>query len=654
MNDGLAQEVPISVSGESRRDAFLKSLQSVATQLECWTLRRPLLASLTWMALLFAISIAVHAPAFETNDDVVMSMIASGTGVSTQPDEHLVFSSFILGLILKHLYSLFPTIPWYGVYLVGIHYFCQVTILYSLLKWRYSRAAVFCFAILFGTVGVQLMSRLQFTSTAVWATECGIFVLLSGLTMRRDGQGRSSLIMLGWGMGLIILGSMVRFECFVGAIAMSAIPLALLIWLQDRSTAPTQRVWRVGLMAIVITTVAAFGLQEAHKYYYSKDTAWKEYLAFNPYRVKFNDYCWTHYSEETKPVFDSVQWSKNDHDMIRRCFFDDPKIFGLKNLQAIVDGYPWAIESVSLEKMQRWWYEILRNVRLWPIWALIPAQIWWSRDRRFAVRHFLMLTLSLDALICALMFLKNPPGRVYYPLIAFQALYTLYLMRYCDSSKSQSEQAPSTDSVMSQFINARLPGLQFHGLISAGVCGIAVLGLSVGQNKAHRDSRVAIRANRLMHADLARIDPLETDLFVCWGSSFPYEAILPLESNRILRRIHLLSLGWPQQSPVNDAVKEHFGIRDLTQSLFDNPNIYLLSDEFGKNGHSVTGELAGSTDLGYYQTYIREHYRTEVTWDRCFAGGIFSLYKPVKLNGNQPVHGLPKTATSLRWQEARR
>ena len=27
--------------------------------------------------------------------------------------------------------------------------------------------------------------------------------------------------------------------------------------------------------------------------------------------------CWTRYTEETKPVFNKVQWSENDHEMIR-------------------------------------------------------------------------------------------------------------------------------------------------------------------------------------------------------------------------------------------------------------------------------------------------------------------------------------------------
>lgn len=639
MNDGLMNNVSTNVPTELQEGTVMKSLQCFGERIERWTLQRPLVASLMWMGLLFVLALTAHTPAFETNDDVVMSMIVSGTGASSRPDEHLVFSSFAIGLMLKQLYSAAPWFPWYGAYLVGIHYLCQVAVLYCLLKWRYSRAAVFCFLVLFGSVGVQLMSRLQFTSTAVWATECGIFLALNGLALRRDGEGRSGLRLIIAGMAMMILGSMVRIDSYIGAMGISAIPLTIMIWLQDRSKAPGQRLWKMALVVAVLTQIGAFGMQAAHQYYYAKDPAWKEFLIFNPYRVKFNDYCWTTYTEKTKPVFDSVQWSENDHDMIRLCFFDDPNVFGRKNLQAIVEGFPWAREAVSLRKMQHWWHEILSNVRLWPIWTLILLQIWWARDRQFAIRHFVILTLSLDAFICALMFLKNPPGRIYYPLIAFQALYTLYLMRYCDaSSSSEDQQNTASDSAVDRPRNARLHGSHFQGFISGGLCAIAILGLCVGQYKANRDSRKAVHANRRLHADLARIDPLETDLFVCWGCNFPYESILPLESSSVLRRIKLLSLGWVQQSPVNDAVKEQFGISDLTQALFDNPNVYLVGQ---------------GPELPYYQTYIRERYHTDVTWDPCFEGTEFKLYKPVKIDVAGLGSSHPATAVTSRWQTAR-
>lgn len=637
MNDSLTSTAPSTLP---LTGSWQARIQTVAESLERSTLKYPFMASLLWMAALFAIAIAVHTPAFETNDDVVMSMIASGTGASTRPDEHLVFTSFAIGLLLKNLYTLFPVAPWYGLYLVSIHYLSHVAILYALLKWRYSRAAVFCYYILFATVGVQLMSRLQFTSTAVWSTECGILLAFTGLAMRRDGEPRIGVRMIVSGLALTILGSLVRFDSYIAAFSISMIPMAMLHWWQDRSVAPAKRVWPTAILAVAFTVIAAFGMQVAHQQYYNSDPAWREFLVFNPYRVKFNDYCWTQYTDETKPVFDGVHWSENDHDMIRFQYFDDPQIFGRQTLQTIVEGYPWAQNTFSLRKMAGWWNEILRNVRLWPLWALIPLQIWWARDRRFAIGHFLILTLSLDAVICGLMFLKNPPGRVYYPLVAFQGLYALYLMRCGTASTEKNTELSSVAEAPSNGVRgSQWQQMQYQSFVSGALCAIAVIGLCAGQYKAHRDSRKAVKANHLLHQNLAMVDPRESDLFVCWGCDFPYESILPLESNEVLRRLNILTLGWTQQSPVNDAVKEQFGIRDLTLSLMDNPNVYLL---------------VGESELDYYRTYIREHFEIDVEWDHCFEGSAFNLVKPVKAGLPDKLTHPSTTAASLRWQDSRR
>ena len=160
--------------------------QAMCEPIERWTQKYPLSASLAWMGFLFAIVLSVYTPAYETNDDVSMSMIASGTGIGVQPDEHLVFTHVAIGLLLKYLYIQMPSIPWYGSYLLGIHFLSQVAVLYAMLKWRYSRAAAFCYLVLFAIAGVQLITRLQFTSTAIWCVECGLFLAWNGLALRRD------------------------------------------------------------------------------------------------------------------------------------------------------------------------------------------------------------------------------------------------------------------------------------------------------------------------------------------------------------------------------------------------------------------------------------------------------------------------------------
>ena len=686
MKDGfLPNPTTDAAPSWSKFESLSMRCQAICEPIERWTLNHPLRASIAWMGFLFAAMLSIHTAAYETNDDVAMSMMASGTGLAAQPDEHLVFTNVVIGLLLKHLYTQMPAIPWYGMYLLGVHFLSHVAILYAVLKWRYSRAALFCYWVLFSTIGVLLLTKLQFTSTAIWSVECGLFLTLSGLALRRDVHGRGGWGMLVSGILLMMLGSLVRFDSYIAAMAISAIPLSILVWQLDRFRAPESRVWRTALATIVFTQIAAFGLQAAHQNYYSRDPAWRAFLDFNPYRVQFNDYAVTRYTAETKPVFDRVGWSENDHEMIRLWFFDDPQIFGRKNLQAILEGFPWAKEAVSLGKMSDWWRDIINNKRIWPLWALIPLQLWLARDRQFAFRHFLLLTASLDLVICGLMFLKQPPERVYVSLIAFQALYMLYLMREGDSTPEvhaiqimpPGGPVPAWRGVVLRGSIALRGTVSLRGSLSlrgtlspwtasAALVAVAILGLLFGQSTAYRDSRRAVSANRQLHADLDRIGPLESDLFVCWGASFPLESILPLESPHRLRQLHLLGLGWSQHSPANDAVKAHFGIRDLTRALVDNPHVYLLGSTPGRGG----GVL-----MDHYGIYIREHYGIDVEWDYCYEGSEFNVYKPVReAPGGNLIRNLsqfiaelrdrvaaipsasnrPTNTTSSRWQKTQR
>ena len=639
MNDGLLpSQSTEAVSDRSQFEDLCISCQAICETLERWTLKCPLFASILWMGLLFTIVLSVYTPAYETNDDVAMSMIAAGTGIAAQPGEHLVYTSVVIGLLLKQLYTQMPSTPWHGISLLAVHFLSHVAILYAVLKWRYSRAAVFCYTVLFATAGVLLITRLQFTSTAIWCVECGLFLALNGLSQRRDAGGRGGWGMLASGAALIIWGSLVRFDSYIAAMAISAIPLSVLVWQQDRSTVPGSRVWRIALAMIVLIQFPVFGLHAAHQRYYARDPAWQEYLQFNRYRTQINDYVWTRYTEESQPVFDQVQWSENDYHMILGWYFDDPLIFGRQNLQAIMDGYDWPDATVSPRNMFHWWIRIVKNSRLWSFWALIPLQFWWSRDRRFAIRHFLLLTLSLDALICGLMFLKEPPERVYFALIAFQALYLLSLMRYSDASTESPSvshwfcslslkrdcDSPTVESA-SPVLPPDDPATGGHGVMRSGTqspriartawIAMAILGMLLGQSMAFRNSRKALSANRRLHADLARISPSESELFVCWGIAFPLESILPLESPDLLRNRNLLWLSWLQQSPVNDAAKGRFGIQDLPLALLDNPNVYLI---------------ANTPELAFYRTYFREHYHLEVDWDLRFEGSEFNVYKPVR------------------------
>ncbi len=97
------------------------------------TALRPLRVAVVVVLLAQTFAILALRPCYETNDDVFMTMIASGTGICTSPDEHLVFTNITIGHLLSCLYTWAPTVPWYGCYLFSIHFAAQVALLYCVL-----------------------------------------------------------------------------------------------------------------------------------------------------------------------------------------------------------------------------------------------------------------------------------------------------------------------------------------------------------------------------------------------------------------------------------------------------------------------------------------------------------------------------------------
>src|SRR5262249_15018753 len=76
--------------------------------------RRRLRISLILVGSLALGVVLALTPRYETNDDAAMNLVAAGRGFVERPDEHLVYSNVLIGLALKALYQLAPSVPWYG------------------------------------------------------------------------------------------------------------------------------------------------------------------------------------------------------------------------------------------------------------------------------------------------------------------------------------------------------------------------------------------------------------------------------------------------------------------------------------------------------------------------------------------------------------
>jgi hypothetical protein len=88
--------------------------------------------------ILFGLFLACATSVYETNDDLMMQMIASGFHTG-HPDEYLFFTNIIIGRVLRFLYGAWAGCNWYLIYLLVVHYAALTAIAFLVVSRRGGR-----------------------------------------------------------------------------------------------------------------------------------------------------------------------------------------------------------------------------------------------------------------------------------------------------------------------------------------------------------------------------------------------------------------------------------------------------------------------------------------------------------------------------------
>ncbi len=124
---------------------------------------------------------------FETNDDVFIAQVLSGKATGT-PDYHIPYVSALLTFPISRLYMVFPTIPWWGIYITGILAVSFGSMLYVWLKTGATWVSAVLMTVLGGCAvltGLYVFGQAQFTSAAMLLAFAGYIVLCGGESTRK-------------------------------------------------------------------------------------------------------------------------------------------------------------------------------------------------------------------------------------------------------------------------------------------------------------------------------------------------------------------------------------------------------------------------------------------------------------------------------------
>lgn len=535
--------------------------------------KRLFLLSFFIAAILFAFFLLVFVPMFLTNDDVAMMMLASGTGHGMPPDEHLLFTNVILGLLFKKLYIAVPYFPWYGLFTFSVFFLSTLAILYATLKQKYSLTRLFFFLLFFITVELYFLVKPQFTFTAYMAGAGGIFLFLSAIEDERY------LFPLFFALFLLVISSLIRINAFYMALLLGT-PLLFMEFIRRCDKKVLIRYSAFFLSIIVLSTA----FQYYNRAYYENDPSWRGFYEFNATRAEFIDYHKVDYTPETKHIFEEVGWSKNDFNMMMSWFIADSDVFSLAKLRTILSHFP-SRKGIRRTSIQDFVRNEIRPGNVYIIFFALLSIFFFCytrKDRLYILRVFTILGW-IFVLMAYIFIYKYLKGRVYFSMISFLTLTTLF---YADND-----------------LTFRFNGLMRPEKIKRLLLLIFTVAVLFFQGhlvlKHYRFSQLFREWNLQFKRSILKLKPAPHRLFVVWANKFPYDLILPFDNVEYLSDLRLLGIGVGVRTPFAAKIMDEFGIANLYTDLCNRENVFLISNR--------TRNLL-------YRTYMKEHYGLDVTF----------------------------------------
>lgn len=508
-------------------------------------------AAILTMAVL-AFFFAVFTPAYETNDDGLMNYISAGS-LTGKPSEFSLFSNFLFSGLLKFFYQTTSLVNWYPLVLYLAQILSILSILQVLQKKDVRLAGLLMFWSLLMVFEYNFLLKLQFTSTAFVVCAAGLLNLM----LYTDQRDRRYFIR---SMGFFILGSLIRFDAFIGTLIIGAVPLAF-------TFIPLRKFKLKGYHLLLLLP---FCLNYVNKKYYSAhDSAYLQYQQTAHALLDYNN------SIPDISAAD-VGFSQNDMQLFSTYFradtcFNATKLEKLKATAEPVFSFPDAAGILI---------NYATDLLFFPLAVLLMIlQLLYStrRHRLFMLLHFVVLNLIL--LLLAAHF--KLPHRVYVPALFLFLLTQFYYTKQYDINTSTSRKAICA-------------GLFFCLLI--GCCAQCVIDLHISAQHKKEHTANAEFINSI------NADP--QTLFIAVDCAQPYFQPALFRSAVQFPEHNFIPGATFTYSPVFNELLAINGFENLSYDLQSKDVVLINSDaDFFK----------------YYSIFMKEHYRINLHFEKFTA-----------------------------------
>jgi len=350
---------------------------------------------------------AVNQAFWLTNDDVAMSLIASGDGIAADPSPHLVLTNIAWG----YLVHWFPDLG-------GIRAYTWVTYLGFLAAWGGCLWALMrseldhrLAAAVLVLVFAPAIVHPQFTVLAGYLAAAALLLACTAVATGSIPAGAAA-------GGLLVLSGLVRAD-ETALVLLVASPLCIV---------PLRAAWdsdlRARWLAVAGIAAAAFLAFQLLDYFSFSSGDWALYAQDYGLRTGFTDFKFSVYFREHPAELRGSGFSVNDMRLISDWFYLDTQVFSPERLEHLLASLPWQGRIHASLASSGELLEPFVDPPVAILAALVAVMVLFHRER-----GHLVAALVLLALVMVLLWFAGRPAitRIYIP--AFVALVLLGLPR---------------------------------------------------------------------------------------------------------------------------------------------------------------------------------------------------------------------------------
>jgi nitrogen regulatory protein PII-like uncharacterized protein len=233
------------------------------------------------------------------NDDRVMLELLSGSYTGT-PDAHVFFIKYPLAYLIKTLYTIVPTLHWYGILLLGSQLLALATILYCVIQKSDSTRKMIgkslVLILLYSFFWMQRISNASFTyAAAALGTAAIVFLATNKMNLQKY---------------IYAVFLLIATFCWRQAVFLMVAPMCGILFLP--LLFENKKIhWKV-LLAPCILCITLFTIQYVHKNAYS-GKEWSMYQEYDAYRAQVYDYVKFPDYEENQELYTENGISKSEY-----------------------------------------------------------------------------------------------------------------------------------------------------------------------------------------------------------------------------------------------------------------------------------------------------------------------------------------------------